>query len=117
MKLETLTPIDLPLAFERQRAAWSADPCPAWATRADRLRRLQRILQEQEQAISRAIDADFGGRPAIETELAEIWPSLEETKGALRHGRRWMKPRRAGVGKWFVPARATLLPQPLGVVG
>ena len=72
---------------------------------------------EHESAICQAIDADFGGRPAIETELAEIWPSLEEVKGALRHGRRWMKPRRAGVGKWFLPARAQVLPQPLGVVG
>src|SRR5512134_58205 len=96
-------PVDLPLAFERQRAAWAAAPCDAWPQRADRLRRLQRLLVEHEQAIAAAIDADFGGRPAIETELAEIWPSLEELKSALRHGKRWMKPRRASVGKWFVP--------------
>lgn len=110
-------PLDLALAFERQRAAWLADPSPPWEQRADRLRRLQRLLLDHEVQIVQAIDADFGGRPAIETELAEIWPSLEELKGALRHGRRWMRPRRAGVSKWFVPARATLLPQPLGVVG
>jgi coniferyl-aldehyde dehydrogenase len=116
MKLHD-APIDLPIALERQRAAWSAAPCPSWEERAGRLRRLQRILVEHEAAISQAIDADFGGRPAIETELAEIWPSLEEVKGALRHGRAWMKPRRAGVGKWFQPARAQVLPQPLGVVG
>jgi coniferyl-aldehyde dehydrogenase len=116
MKLQD-APADPALAFERQRAAWSAAPFPSWAERADRLDRLRRMLVEQEDAISRAIDADFGGRPAIETELAEIWPSLEEVKGALRHGRRWMKPRRAGVGKWFQPARAQLLPLPLGVVG
>jgi coniferyl-aldehyde dehydrogenase len=116
MKLHD-APIDLSIAFERQRAAWSAAPCPPWEERADRLRRLKRILVEHEAAISQAIDADFSGRPAIETELAEIWPSLEEVKGALRHGRAWMKPRRAGVGKWFQPARAQVLPQPLGVVG
>ena len=110
-------PTDLALAFERQRAAWSKAPFPAWGERADRLRRLQRLLVEHEAAIARAIDADFGGRPAIETELAEVWPSLEAVKGALRHGRRWMRPRRAGVGKWFLPARARVLPQPLGVVG
>ena len=116
MKLQD-GPIDLSLAFERQRAAWSAAPCPGWEERADRLRRLRRLLLDNEAAISRAIDADFGGRPAFETELAEIWPSLEEVKVALRHGRGWMKPRRAGVGKWFRPARAQVLPQPLGVVG
>ncbi len=110
-------PQDLARAFERQRAAWLAAPYPAWEERADRLRRLQSMLLAHEGEISAAIDADFGGRPATETELAEIWPSLEEIKGALRHGRGWMKPRRAGVGKWFHPARAEVLPQPLGVVG
>jgi coniferyl-aldehyde dehydrogenase len=110
-------PVDPSPIFERQRAAAAEQPCPGWALRADRLRRLQRLLIDNELAIGQAIDADFGGRPAIETELAEVWPSLEEIKGALRHGRRWMKPRRAGVGKWFVPARAQVLPQPLGVVG
>jgi coniferyl-aldehyde dehydrogenase len=111
------TPADLSLAFERQRAAWAAQPFPAWSERADRLRRLQRLLRQHEVAISAAIDADFGGRPPIETELAEVFPSLEAIKDALRHGQRWMKPRRAGVGKWFLPARAQVLPQPLGVVG
>lgn len=110
-------PIDLPVAFERQRAAASSAAFPAWAVRADRLTRLHRLLVTHEAAIARAIDADFGGRPAVETELAEIWPSLEEVKTALRHGRGWMKPRRAGVGKWFIPARAQVRPQPLGVVG
>jgi coniferyl-aldehyde dehydrogenase len=110
-------PADTALAFDRQRKAWSAEPYPAWDVRAGRLRRLQRLLQSHEAHIARALDADFGGRPAIETELLEVWPSLEETKSALRHGRRWMKPRRAGVGKWFVPARGVVLPQPLGVVG
>lgn len=110
-------PTDLALTFEHQRAAQVADPCPGWETRADRLRRMRRLLIDNEAAIGQAIDADFGGRPAIETELAEIWPSLEELKGALRRGRRWMKPRRAGVGKWFVPARADVRPQPLGVAG
>jgi coniferyl-aldehyde dehydrogenase len=110
-------PIELVQAFERQRAAWAAAPYPSWAERADRLRRLQQLLQQHEAEIIAAIDADFGGRPAVETELAEIFPSLEAIKDALRHGRGWMKPRHVGVGKWFLPARAQVLPQPLGVVG
>ena len=115
--LPTTLPSQLLPAFARQRDACSAATAPGWPERADRLRRLQRLVQEHEAEIARAIDADFGGRPAIETELAEIWPSLEAVKGALRHGRRWMKPRRAGVGKWFLPARAQVLPMPRGVVG
>ncbi len=110
-------PLNLVQAFDRQRAAWLAAPYPPWEERAGRLRRLQDMLRSQEAAITAAIDADFGGRPAIETELAELWPSLEEVKGALRRGQGWMKPRRAGVGKWFRPASAQVVPQPLGVVG
>jgi coniferyl-aldehyde dehydrogenase len=116
-----MTPQDFPLdpaqAFERQRAAWLAAPFPTWDERADRLRRLHALLLRHEDDITAAIDADFGGRPPVETELAEMWPSLEVVKDALRHGRGWMKPRRAGVGKWFRPARAEVLPQPLGVIG
>jgi hypothetical protein len=68
------------------------------------LRRLQRLLVDHETAICEAIDADFGGRPFVETELAEIWPSLEEVKGALRHGRALDEAAPRGVGKWFIPA-------------
>lgn len=103
--------------FDRQRLAHQAEPFPSWSTRADRLKRLQRLLTRHEAAIQQAIDADFGGRPAIETSLAEVWPSLEEIKTALRHGAGWMKPRRAAVSKWFVPARTEVVPLPLGVVG
>ena len=103
--------------FARLRAAHAADPWPEWPARADRLRRLLHLVRDHEQAIAAAIHQDFGNRPDIETAIVEIWPSLDEIKGALRHGRRWMKPRRAGVGKWFMPARARIVPQPLGVVG
>jgi coniferyl-aldehyde dehydrogenase len=109
--------VELHQQFDRQRAAFAAHPFPTWPQRAERLRRIKRLLQRHEPALARAIDQDFAGRPAIETELAEVWPSLEETKSALRHGESWMAPRRAGVAKWFMPASAQVLPQPLGVVG
>jgi coniferyl-aldehyde dehydrogenase len=110
-------PVPLQALFEAQRAAYSAAPYSPWEARAHRLRRLLDLIRDNEAAIKQSIDQDFGGRPAIETDVAEIWPSLAEVKGALRHGRRWMKPRRAGVGKWFLPASGRVMPQPLGVVG
>ena len=103
--------------FDVQRAAYDAAPAAEWAVRRDRLQRLQRLLAENETAIEAAIDADFGGRPRIETQIAEIFPCTAAIRGALRHGRHWMKPRRAGVSKWSLPARADVLPRPLGVVG
>ena len=104
-------------AFSTQRAACDAQPFPDWAVRRDRLRRLQALLRQQAATFAEAIDADFGGRPPPETGLLELVPSLAGIADALRHGRRWMQPRAAAVSPWFLPARAHVLPQPLGVVG
>jgi coniferyl-aldehyde dehydrogenase len=110
-------PTELQRRFELQREAYARDPYPPWPVRADRLRRLQDLLHRHEAEFAQAIDADFGGRPTIETELAEIWPSLEEVKVTLRYGKGWMRPKRVPVSKWFFGARAQVVPQPLGVVG
>jgi coniferyl-aldehyde dehydrogenase len=99
------------------RAAFDAAPFPDWALRRDRLRRLQALLRTHAAEFAEAIDADFGGRPPPETGLLEIVPSLEGLADALRHGKRWMRPRPVPVSRWFLPARAHVLPQPLGVVG
>lgn len=110
-------PAALSTSFERQRASYNGAAFPEWNVRRDRLQRLQRLVADHETAIEQAIDADFGGRPRLETQIAEIFPSLAEIRGALKHGARWMRPRGAWVSKWFLPARAQVMPRPLGVVG
>jgi len=116
-----MTPSEIPAtlhsAFELQRASYDMAPFPEWDVRRDRLERMRSLIQENEEAIEAAIDADFGGRPRIETQIAEVFPSLAELRGALRRGASWMKPRGAWVSKWFMPARAHIMPRPLGVVG
>ena len=103
--------------LQRLRDAHGRDITPAWPLRAQRLRKLETMLTEQREAFVDAINADFGQRPAEETELLEIFPSLSAVRHALRHGKRWMKPRRMLAGLAFLPARNELLPQPRGVVG
>src|SRR5215204_829106 len=110
-------PSELHCVFEIQRAAYEAAPFAEWSERRGRLQRLQQLLLDNESAIEAAIDSDFAGRPHIETQIAEIFPSLSEIRSAIKHGKRWMKPRSAGVSKWFLPARANVVPRPLGVVG
>ncbi len=109
--------LDIGMLLEAQRSAHRLAPFPEWEVRRDRLKRLRRLVADNEAAIEDAIDADFGGRPRIETQVAEVFPSLAEIRAALRGGRRWMKPRGAWVSKWFLPARAHVMPRPLGVVG
>ena len=103
--------------FSRLRAGFEAEPYPTWSARRDRLERLQALVRGHARELAEAIDADFGGRPHPETGLLEMVPLLEALRGALRQGKRWMLPRRAGVSAWFIPARSHILPQPLGVVG
>lgn len=107
----------LPDLLLRLREAHARDPMPSWGSRAARLRALETLITTHRDDIARAINADFGSRPAEETDLLEIFPSLSGIRHALKHGKRWMKPRRRLAGLLFMPARNELMPQPLGVVG
>jgi coniferyl-aldehyde dehydrogenase len=103
--------------FSRVRAAQARDPSPDWNERARRLRALEAMIRENRDAIATAISTDFGRRPAEETDLLEVFPSLSGIAYSLKHGHRWMRPSRHWASFWFLPARTELVPQPLGVVG
>ena len=104
-------------AFKRQRAGRDAAPGTGARERRETLAKLEALLRENAPAFCVAIDRDFNGRATAETQLLEIFPSLE----AIRHARRrlggWMRPRRSGTNLWFLPGRSRVLLQPLGVVG
>lgn len=103
--------------LDDQRRTHRAMPYPPWEWRAARLKALDAMLRDNEAAICQAIAEDFGCRPAQETRLLEMFPARGGLAHALRHGRRWMRPRRRFADFWFLPARTELLPQPVGVVG
>jgi coniferyl-aldehyde dehydrogenase len=100
-----------------QRAAFGRAPFPTWAERAAHLKALRAMLLNHRDAIAEAINDDFGHRPRQEVEASELFLSLQEIRDALRHGRSWMKARPRSMNKWLMPARAKVVPQPLGVVG
>ncbi len=100
-----------------QRAAWLRAPYPSWDARSGHLRALRAMLLDNADALAEAIDADFGQRAKQEVLLSEIWMAKEEIDEALRHGQRWMRARRKPMNKWLMPARARVMPQPVGVVG
>ncbi|WP_411383465.1 coniferyl aldehyde dehydrogenase [Pseudomonas sp. L7] len=114
-----LEPSDLVLEqlFAEQRQAFAGNPMPPAAQRIQWLKSLREALVANQQALIEAVDADFGGRSADETLLAELLPSVQGLRHAERHVRRWMKPARRRVGLAFQPASARVLAQPLGVVG
>ncbi len=64
---------DLKTRFDAQKAAFAAEPWPSLAVRRSRLDRLLALSRDHEADIVAAIDADFAGRSAHETRLAELF--------------------------------------------
>ena len=110
-------PPDLDSLFARHREAFARQPFPAAAARKDLLGRLEALVKDHAGEWAEAISRDFGGRSRHETELLEVFPSLEGIRHARAHLRRWMKPERRATSLWFLPGSSAVVPQPLGVVG
>ncbi|MCA0392674.1 MAG: coniferyl aldehyde dehydrogenase [Proteobacteria bacterium] len=109
-------PATLADTLARLRAAWQAGK-PGFAQRRDDLLRLREALKRRLPEMADAVSADFGHRSRHESLVADGMTVLNEIDHLRRHLRRWMKPRRVGVGWRFWPARAEVRHAPLGVVG
>ncbi|KQO56574.1 MULTISPECIES: coniferyl aldehyde dehydrogenase [unclassified Methylobacterium] len=100
-----------------QKAAFLTDMNPARSVRIGRLNRIEKMLNDHGPAFVSAISADFGNRPEIVTDFAEITPIIATVRHARKHLARWSKARRVGVELAWRPGSAKIIPQPLGVVG
>ncbi|UXZ54830.1 aldehyde dehydrogenase family protein [Halomonas sp. 7T] len=108
---------DLTGVFHAQQHAVEQDPFPTLSVRRERLARLARMTKRHQHDIVRAIQADFGKRSDAEIRLAEISSVLHAisyTRLRLWH---WMRPKRASMPWRLLPAKARIVPQPLGIVG
>ena len=74
-------------------------------------------MHDNSDRLAGAIAADFGHRSPHETQLLELFPSLEAVRHALRHGAGWMGDERRATSLWFLPGSSKVVYQPLGVVG
>ncbi len=108
---------ELKRIFRLQKAAYAADPFPDKALRAERLDALIRVLEQNEQKIIEAVNADFGNRARVETLMSEIVISIAAAKLAKKSLGKWMRPRHVKTPLHMAPSKSRLEPQPLGVVG
>ena len=92
-------------------------PINSWSDRETLLESLEDMLSENKQIFADAISQDFGHRSQDETNLAELFPSFQGISHAKKHGKSWMKTRRAPISTIYRPAHNEIQPQPLGVVG
>lgn len=107
----------LPVLLDRQRAAFNARGEPSsLAERREMLRKLEQALMDQRLALADAMAADFGGRARQES-LLELFVVIDDLRYAQAKLKSWMRTRRVSANWQFLPSRACLIPQPLGVIG
>ena len=102
--------------LERQRAAQRLH-VPDYAERMNDLKRFRVAFKSRLNEFAAAIAADFGQRSWHESVAADGMPVLKEIDYIRAHLRQWMRAEPCPVDHNFLPARAELRFQPVGVVG
>lgn len=104
--------------FAKQKEAFLQRKAPiSYKERIAALDKMYDAIYSRRMEMCAALDDDFGGRSSQETLLMEIFVMLDEIRHTKRHLKKWMKDERVGVNWQFLPARAKVVYQPVGVVG
>jgi acyl-CoA reductase-like NAD-dependent aldehyde dehydrogenase len=109
----TQTPIR-PL-IEQQRQFFATGQSKPLNYRIKQLKALKAAIQEREEGIMTALQADLG-KPPLEAYLAEIKATVNEIDHTLNHLKSWMKPKQVWPGLLQLPSVAKIYAEPLGVV-
>jgi len=107
----------LPIAvFQKMRRLTTADNATPIDQRIKFLKALRAGIFANQAALKSALDADFNGRSAHETLLADIMPTIGAIDYSLGHLRKWMRPQKRHVAMHFLPAKNRVELVPKGVV-
>jgi aldehyde dehydrogenase (NAD+) len=108
-------PAEIDRIYEAQQRNRAAVGATTAAQRIEKLRRLHDALFARRDEIRQAMWADYR-KPAGEVDLSEIYPVAGEARHAIRHLRRWMKPRRVGGRLALFGSTSRIHYEPKGVV-
>ena len=103
--------------FEKIQEATIQNPFPSWKERLSLLERLEKLVVENQDAISEAINTDFGHRSALQTEMLDVLPLLNHIRLLKRKAKNWMRPRFHFADALFLPAHSLMMAQPKGIIG
>jgi aldehyde dehydrogenase (NAD+) len=101
--------------FDAQVANRWAIATSSAGQRIERLTRLRDAMRARRLELLEAIHGDFA-KQAVEAEMTELFPVIEELNLAIHQLRRWMKPRRVGTPLLLLGSRSEVRYQPKGVV-
>jgi aldehyde dehydrogenase (NAD+) len=112
----SMTPVDrIPEIVDELREGFRSGVLRDVEARAEQLRRLRALVEEQQDRLIDALVADLG-KPRIEAYTTEIAFTINEIDHTLKHLESWTKPEKVKVPLTLKPGKAILRPEPLGTV-
>lgn len=97
-----------------QRIFFASGATKTLAFRRDQLRKLRRMVAENETVLFSALRQDLH-KPPFEAYGGDTGPVLREIDHALAHLRSWMRPKRVRTPVVYFPAACSIVPEPYGV--
>jgi acyl-CoA reductase-like NAD-dependent aldehyde dehydrogenase len=101
--------------IEEQRKHFATGKTKSLDYRLEQLKKLKQAILDQENSIVKALHQDLR-KPELDSYLTEIRVSIQEIDYALKHLKKWVKPRRVKTNLEAFPSVAQIYPDPLGVV-
>lgn len=117
--VDAATAINMEASLKAQRDSYTSEGIVTAATRIDRIDRAVDVLVKYSEAISEAMNADFGCRPREVNLMTDVTGSIECLKHCKKHLKTWMKQEKRPTmfPLNLLGGRSTVEYQPKGVVG
>jgi acyl-CoA reductase-like NAD-dependent aldehyde dehydrogenase len=101
--------------IEEQRKHFATGKTKSLDYRVEQLKKLRQAILERENSIVMALNQDLR-KPELDSYITEIRVSIQEIDYALKHLKKWAKPRRVKTSLETFPSVAQIYPDPLGIV-
>jgi len=99
--------------YKKQQAFFNSNKTKDLSFRIAQLKKLKKLLKDNEQALYQAIYEDFG-KSKFETYATELVIIYHEISNCIKNLKRWSKPKRVFTGLGNFPAKSYILSEPLG---
>lgn len=104
--------------FNIQKKNYSPSNIPNYEERMDRLNRLETMVRNHMDEITKALQQDFGSRSADWIFVAEFYPILDHFKHVKKNLKQWMKKEKKSLGFTALTGQKEyIVNEPLGVIG
>jgi len=100
--------------FKKQRQFFESGQTLDVNFRLEALHKLKTSIIDHEEVINRALTADLG-KPLLETYTSETGFTLLELNHALKHLKKWVRPRKVRGSLATFPSRSYILSEPFGI--